>query len=141
MPLVCGVTTSVANYRILVFSGSYFIYDFLCMALFGLLEFDMCVHHFMCIVGILQVLAANNGAGFVVMGLFVAEVSNPPMHVRVLLRNIGLRYTRAYEVAEFAYFGLFFIGRMIIGHPTVYATASCSENPIFARIVCVGIML
>jgi hypothetical protein len=124
-----------------VFSGSYFIYDFFCMLWMGLMEFDMCVHHLMCITGIIQVIAYDNGCGFVVMGLFVAEVSNPPMHVRILLRNVGLRYTRAYEVAEYFYFGLFFIGRIIIGHPAVYMTVTCSENPLFSRIVCIGIML
>lgn len=32
-------------------------------------------------------------------GLAVAEVSNFPMHLRVILRNYGLRYTEAYELS------------------------------------------
>ena len=59
------------------------------------------------------------------LGLFVAEVSNPAMHIRIMLRNMGKRYTRAYEVAEYTYFITFFFGRVVIGHPTVYASVTC----------------
>jgi hypothetical protein len=140
-PTECGDPTSKLSYFTLIFSGSYFTYDFLCMAYFGLLEIDMFIHHLLCILGILQVLLYNNGANYVVLGLFIAEVSNPPMHCRILLRNIGKRYSRAYELAEYMYFMLFFFGRIIIGHPAVYATVTCYSAPLFARVVSVGILL
>lgn len=38
-------------------------------------------------------------------GLMSAEVSNFPMHMRVILRQIGLRHTRLYEACEWTYFG------------------------------------
>ena len=60
-------------------------------------------------------LLLGKGANFIVAGLFIAEVSNPAMHMRIMLKHIGLRYTRAYEIAEFCYFVMFFIGRMVIG--------------------------
>ena len=129
------------QYQTLILSGSYFVYDFLCMAYFNLLEFDMTVHHLLCITGILQMLMLHHDARYLVMGLFVAEVSNPPMHVRILLRNMGLRYTRAYEMAEYMYFLLFFFGRVIIGHPTVYVTLTCSSMPYFSRFCAVGVLL
>ena len=122
-------------------SGGYFTYDFLSMAWFGLLEIDMCLHHTFCVLGIMEVLYMDSGAGFLVWGLFVAEVSNPPMHVRILLRNIGLRYTGAYEMAEYCYFMLFFFGRVMIGHPVVYATFTCFRNPVLARMISVCILL
>ena len=74
-------------------------------------------------------------------GLFVAEVSNPAMHLRIMLRNLGKRYTRAYEVSEYAYFMSFFFGRMVIGHPVVYATVTCLHISNFAKFVSVGILL
>jgi hypothetical protein len=40
-------------------------------------------------------------------GLFVAEVSNFPMHLRVILRNFGRRYTKSYEYSENAYLSIF----------------------------------
>ena len=52
------------------------------------------------------------------------------MHLRVMLRDIGKRYTKAYEVAEYVYFVMFFFGRDIMGHLTVLKTFSRSNNPI-----------
>ena len=42
---------------------------------------------------------------------------------------------------EYTYFMLFFFGRVIIGHPTVYATVTCYSAPLLARVVAVGILL
>ena len=73
-------------------------------------------------------------------GLFVAEVSNPAMHMRIMLKHVGLRYTRAYEVAEFCYFISFFIGRFIIGIPIVYNTVTCEHMNWLGRLVSLGVM-
>jgi hypothetical protein len=124
-PTECGEETNALEYFVLVMSGGYFSYDFLSMAYFKLLDLDMAVHHMLCIGGILQVLLRNVGTGFVVGGLFVAEVSNPAMHSRIMLRNLGKRYTYAYEIAEYTYFMMFFFGRVIMGHPMVWSTVSC----------------
>ena len=111
----CGEQTVPAEYLVLVISGGYFTYDLLAMAWLGLLDIDMTIHHLLCAVGILISLRINVGTGYFVLGLFVAEVSNPSMHIRVMLRNLGMRYTKSYEVAEYLYFATFFFGRVVIG--------------------------
>ena len=121
----CGSLTTQREYTILVISSGYFSYDFLSMAWFGLLDLDMTIHHLLCIIGMIYTLSLGKGANYIVAGLFVAEVSNPAMHMRIMLKHIGLRYARAYEVAEFCYFVFFFIGRIITGVPVVYYTVSC----------------
>lgn len=121
----CGSLTTQREYSILVVSSGYFSYDFLSMAWFGLLDLDMTIHHLLCICGMIYTLSLGKGANFVVAGLFVAEVSNPAMHMRIMLKHIGLRYSRAYEIAEFCYFFMFFLGRMVAGHPVVYYTVTC----------------
>ena len=136
----CGQSKNHLEYFTLVMSGGYFSYDFLGMAWFNILDLDMAVHHALCVAGIIAVLVQDIGCGNVVMGLFVSEVSNPSMHVRILLRHMGKRYTKAYEVAEYIYFGSFFVGRIIIGHPVVYDTVVCAEMNILARFVCLGIL-
>ena len=73
------------------------------------------------------------------LGLFVSEVSNPAMHIRIMLRNLGKRYTRAYEVAEYTYFISFFIGRVIIGHPVIYISLMCLALSKFTKFVSLGI--
>ena len=116
------------------------MYDVAGMFCFGLLETDMAVHHCLCIGGIIVVLLSGHDACHVVAGLFVAEVSNPPMHVRVMLRNLGLRYTMAYEVAEYCYFVMFFFGRVVMGHPVVYDTITCDSMHLFGKIVSLGVL-
>ena len=49
----CGDATNSTEYFILTVSGGYFFYDFLSMAWFKLLDFDMALHHILCIAGIL----------------------------------------------------------------------------------------
>ena len=136
----CGDATTQLEYFILTMSGGYFSYDFISMAFFGLLDLDMAIHHLMCIGGIVMILIENKGASFVVNGLFVAEVSNPAMHCRVMLRYMGLRYSRAYEVAEYTYFIMFFFGRVILGHPVTFNTVSCEDVNNVAKFVALGVM-
>ena len=128
------------QYMILVNSGGYFLYDVIGMWWFGLLEIDMAIHHSLCIAGIVVVLIEGHDAVHVVAGLFVAEVSNPAMHVRVMLRNLGKRYTKAYEVAEYTYFVMFFFGRIVIGHPVVWNTVTCGSMNLLAKIVSLGVL-
>ena len=136
----CGTLTTEMEYWILVVSSGYFCYDFLSMAWFGLLDKDMAIHHSLCIIGMVYTLAMGQGACYIVMGLFVAEVSNPPMHMRIMLKHIGLRYSRSYEVAELCYFTFFFIGRMIVGQPAVYATIVCEHMNWLGKFVCLGVL-
>jgi len=111
------------------------------MAFLGILDFDMFLHHLLCIVGMASVLITDVGAGFAGIALFVTEVSNPPMHFRVILRMSGLRYSKAYEVAEYTYFVLFFIGRMLIGHPIVFRILNCGPMSTLAKVFASGILL
>ena len=140
VPYSCNDAISAANYLILANSGGYFLYDVVGMYLFGLLEIDMTIHHSLCIGGIVAVLLSGHDGCFVVAGLFVAEVSNPAMHMRVMLRNIGKRYTLAYETAEYIYFVMFFMGRVVMGHPVVWETVTCGSMHILGKIVSLGVL-
>ena len=135
----CGDPTISIEYFLLVLSGGYFTYDFLAMAWLKLLDKDMTIHHILVIFGALITLEQNSGTGYFVLGLFVSEVSNPAMHIRIMLRNLGKRYTRAYEVAEYTYFISFFIGRVIIGHPVLYVSLMCPALSKFTKFVSLGI--
>ena len=123
----------------LVLSGGYFTYDTLAMAWFRLLDIDMTFHHLLCITGMLISLGENVGTGYIVFGLFVGEVSCPAEHIRIMLRNMGKRYTRAYEVAEYTYFILYFFGRVVIGPPVVYASVTCHALSKFSQFISLAI--
>lgn len=111
------------------------------MKVFKLLAWDMFFHHTICILGIIGVLLEGHDTCHVVAGLFVAEVSNPAMHIRTMLRNLGMRYTLAHDTAEIIYFMMFFYGRVIIGHPVVYETVMCNSTNIIAKFVSVCLLL
>ena len=146
-PSECGDENTNTEYFILTVSGGFFTYDLFVMAWYQLLDKDMhspadiVIHHMICIGGVLATLAQNMGAGFGVQMLFMAEVSCPAMHMRVILRNLGKRYTLAYELSEYAYFISFFVGRVIMGHPVVYSMVTCQHMCTFNKFAAVGILL
>lgn len=121
----CGQANSDFEKLIILNSAGYFTYDFVAMAYFGLLDKGMFVHHFMCILGMLICLYENISANYLVAGLFISEISNPIMHARMVLKHLGLRYTKAYEVSEFSYIMLYTFGRIFIGTSVMIKTLTC----------------
>ena len=110
------------------------------MKIAGLLTNDMIVHHLLCIFGIIVTLLQGHDACMVIAGLFVAEVSNPAMHIRTMLCNLGMRYTLLHDFCEILYFFMFFVGRVIVGHPVVYNVVVCESANILAKLVALGIL-
>ena len=108
----CGSLTTGQEYRVLLISCGYFVYDFLALVYYGLMDIDMTVHHGTAIAAMFSTVYYGVGSNFWLYGLIVGEISNPFMHGRVMLKHVGLRYSRAYEVLEFIYFGTYTIGRL-----------------------------
>ena len=98
------------------------------MAYYGLLDIQMSIHHIICIVGMSMSLANDLSANHIVLAMFVAEASNPFMHLRVVLKQYGLRYTKAYESLEFAFMAIYIYGRLLIGPFLVYRVLSCDQS-------------
>ena len=45
----------------------------------------------------------NISAAELVACFFISEVSNPPMHLRTILKQLHLRYTQLWETSEMSY--------------------------------------
>jgi hypothetical protein len=71
-----------------------------------LYDAGLVIHHSLCLLGFGSALLQGYGAMDSLGGLFVAEVSNLPMHLRVIFRNYNLRYTQGYEFFENLYLGI-----------------------------------
>ena len=99
----CGQRNTRYESFIISNSCGYFLYDLLAMAYLGLLDRGMLLHHSMCIAGMMICLIEGYSANFIVAALFVAEISNPAMHFRMVMKHINKRYTKAYEAAEITY--------------------------------------
>ena len=100
----------------MIISASYFVSDFLACLYYDLADMSMSLvyHHSLAICGHAVATFAKLGAPSSICmpyinnkgGLMCAEVSNFPMHMRVILRQLGLRYTKLYEACEWTYFGI-----------------------------------
>ena len=99
----CGQKNTDYEIFIVLLSAGYFFYDLVAMAYFGLLDAGMFIHHNMCVMGMSIALAQGISTNYIVLGLFVAEISNPAMHVRMVVKHLGMRYTKLYEVSELTY--------------------------------------
>lgn len=124
----------------LIISAGFHIYDFLALFWLKLLDKDRFFHHTLVIAGALYTLRQNSGAGTFVLGIFVTTSSNPLCHARKILRNLGKRYTRTYELVEYSCFIAFFICRVIIGHPALYVGLKCPALNNFGKFVAIGIL-
>jgi len=74
-------------------------------------------------------------------GLCLAEVSNFPMHFRVILRTLDMRYTKLYEAAECLYIMSYFFARGIGCTVLVINAIPVASTPIFIRLSCIGLWL
>ena len=124
----------------MVLSVSYFAYDMICMMLEGLLDVAMAIHHPLAIFGFCLPLFENISGSYAMMALFCSEISNPPMHMRHLMRLSGRRYTKAYETSEITFMLLYLFGRVIIAVPIAYENLVCPVNHYIFKITCVGLM-
>ena len=97
------------------------------MAYYGLLDTTMILHHTMTATGMSLALITGTSASLVVNGMFIAEVSNPPMHIRVMLRHLGLRYSKFYEICEIWFIMLYTYGRIILGVYIVWEVNMCES--------------
>mmetsp|Transcript_32947 Transcript_32947/g.50382 ORF Transcript_32947/g.50382 Transcript_32947/m.50382 type:complete len:174 (-) Transcript_32947:55-576(-) len=115
------------------------MYDFLAMAYFGLLDGAMVLHHSICIFGFTASLVTGLGANFTIMGLYVTEVSNTFMHMRVILKHYGLRYTKSYEAMEISFILLYIYGRILLAPSLTWNTSMCNSNHMFTRAASLGL--
>jgi len=135
----CGEENNELQKFILCASISYFIYDFLAMAYYGLLDWAMSIHHFVSVLGQILTLASGHSGILLMCGMFVGEISNPSMHFRMILRHLGLRYTLAYEILEILFIIFYIIGRMVVATPTLYYIDTCGSVNIILK-VCLSLL-
>lgn len=140
-PGSCGDPNTTYEKRLIYTAVGYFLYDFAAMAYYGLLDTAMSFHHWSCIVGMSLPLTRGVSANYVVQGMFVAEGSNPFMHVRQILRHYGLRYTRAYETMEVLFMIIYIFGRIIMGTYTSWSTACCQHNNLIVKLAALGLLV
>ncbi|KAL4440769.1 hypothetical protein ABPG74_013750 [Tetrahymena malaccensis] len=130
------------NYQMGTILGStaYFLYDSIACFYYGLLDFGCFAHHTMVLLGYGSCVFQHYGATEALLGLFFAEVSNFPMHARVILRSFNLRYTKIYEVLELVYMVSYIIARSIMIPFALWIHCIQAEKcPFIVKFICTGL--
>ena len=107
----------------------------------GILDKAMCLHHPLSAFGLFLPLYENIQGNYVMMAIFISEVSNPPMTLRHILRLSGFRNTKIYEVSEVSFILLYIYARLLAGTPIVYQTLICPSNHLLIKGACLGLIL
>jgi hypothetical protein len=125
----------------LTISLGYFMYDTLAMTYYKLLDTPMMFHHGIVCLGVYLSLCFDASGSEILAGMFISEVSNPVMHMRLILRSFGLRHTKLYEFCEFSYIFLYVYYRLFKGIFIVYNTVSISVGHPVVKSIAVGVAI
>lgn len=126
--LPCGSPNHPVQTFLITVSCGYFLYDLLAMMYYGLLDRSMLLHHGICILGYYLVLCFGASASELIAGVYISEVSNPFMHMRIISRNFGYRHTKFYEACEYIYILLYIYYRLLKGIFVVWNCAACQNG-------------
>ena len=141
LKLPCGSENHPMETFLITMSLGYFLYDYLTMAYYGLLDQTMTIHHSICWLGYYLVLSFGASATELIGGLYVSEISNPVMHLRLISRNFGYRHTKFYEVCEYSYILLYIYYRLFIGLFAVLNCAGWSGNHPILKFLSVALIV
>jgi len=130
----CGQTTTGLEYLIIVISTAFFIYDIFSKKFLGILDSAALLHHVMVIGVTVSFIVNGQGVNFWVGALFFSEGPMPFMHMRFILRSLGLTRTKAYNLIDDIYVFLYFIGRVLIDTPLFLKFSFCDAIPLLTRI-------
>ena len=124
----CGVKNSDFQNNLLIFSCSYFTYDFIICLYFGISDFPMFIHHFMVIIAEYSGILYGTSANEMIRAMISAEISNPIMHLRTIVSNYGLKHSKLFLIFEFMYFTSYSLARLIFGFQVSIFTVFCQNN-------------
>ena len=131
----CTVSSSYEQFIIKI-SVSYFIYDYIACLYYGIWDKNLVIHHTSSISGFLVSYYVPIGAKISILGLMVAESSNFPMHMRVILRLKGLRHTKMFNLCEILYLVVYVVVRGGICLPMLLSAIMCKEMSIIVTLMC-----
>ena len=100
----------------------------------------MTLHHTLAILLWVGAILGDKGGHFFLVAFGIGELSNPAMHLRMIVKHMGLKYTRLYEVLEIAYFTSFLFGRQLFLHPGIYNVCVCSEIHLALKLMSLTIL-
>ncbi len=114
----------------LVNTSAHFIWDCLFMKYHGFLDMGNLIHHIMGIVTYYFTAYQQHNHNLIALNILPAEFTNVNMHMREVLKRIGMRYTWSYYVNEYLYCFLYIICRSLWIPACYYWMYTCDTiNP------------
>jgi len=135
-PLASPSTPS--QIRALSVSLSYFIYDFSCCLFDSSISLSNCIHHLVSILGLGGGVAYASCGSELIGCLWLMEISNPFMHMRELLKELGYKDSNLSILNDICFAFIFTLARLIIGPYIVYLTVTAND-PLILKVTSVGL--
>jgi len=133
-----GSTNTPLQHIIILTSGGYVIYDTLACIYYDIFDMGLVIHHSMVLFGYWACqFYGYSSEGLT--GLFYAEASNAPMHFRMILKLLKLRYTALYELLEIAYIAIYVVFRGFLASILFFKTWQVPQTPVSVKLTCSGI--
>lgn len=137
----CGQKNTLQERMLINISVGYFLYDFVALWFYGLIDVAMVIHHTVCVIGMVIPLNSGVSGNFVVMAIFIGEISNPFLHLRSVIRQYGMKNTLVYDVVDYSFAGLFCFCRIYFGVQAVWSNINCERNHILVKLSSCGLLL
>jgi len=133
-----GTLNTPIQQIIILTSAGYVIYDTLACLYYGLWDAGLIIHHSLVLIGYwaTQFYGCSTEG---LTGLFLAEASNAPMHLRVILKTFKMRYTALYEFLEAAYLVIYILARGVFATILAINCWITPETPMAIKLTCTGI--
>ncbi|VAH59950.1 TLC domain-containing protein 5-like [Triticum urartu] len=132
--------SSPSQMRALAVTLSYMIYDGACCHLSGDARLDNALHHLISIVGLAAGLAYQRCGTELVACLLVTEISSPLLHLREMLKELGVKDTDLNLLVDILFAVTFSVARMVCGTYVTYRTVT-ADNPILIKAMATSLLL
>jgi|TARA_B100001142_G_scaffold309062_1_gene341193 hypothetical protein len=133
-----GGANTPAQALCMAISLSYFVYDLIYCAVVG--ELESVFHHMFTIGGLASGVFEGKSGSELVACLFLMEVSNPSLHLRTVLAEMGLKNSALASMNNLIFALVFLVCRLVIGPPLVYKTMVCPDNAYIVKAGGFGIL-
>lgn len=135
-----AAASSPRQMKALAVTLAYMVYDAACCHLNGDTRLDNAVHHLVSIVGIGAGLAYQRCGTEMVASMLVTEMSSPLLHLREMLKELGVRDTELNLLVDVLFAATFSAARMGVGPYLTYVTVT-ADNPILIKAMATGLQL
>jgi hypothetical protein len=131
-----GLRNTELQSQLLMFSATYFVFDYGYVAYHSLGDILDKVHHVIAVGGLLSTLLLDQCGGEVVCAIVVTEVSNPFLHTRKLLQILQLhkRHPLFFKSNNYMFALSYLMGRMVFGGWFVYRTITSPDSPMMMKV-------